>query len=89
MVVEQLGFAHLLSNFPRIMMGRWQCHLTRGMDGYAPLVESEVWHLSYPKFEERRELLVRVQRGLVLEQRLPAISSRRRRYLSCKLLHEV
>ena len=40
-----------------------------------------------PKFEERRELLVQIQR-IVLQQRLPLVCSRRRRHLLRKLLVE-
>jgi hypothetical protein len=38
-----------------------------------------------PKFEKRRELLVRIQR-VMLEQQVPAVCSRRRRHLLRKLL---
>jgi hypothetical protein len=40
-----------------------------------------------PKFEKRRELLVRIQR-IVLEQRVPAVCLSRRRHLLRKLLGE-
>jgi hypothetical protein len=52
-VVEQLGFARLkrpsamhILLVPRLMMGRWRRHLTRGTDGYARLDDMEVWDIS-------------------------------------------
>jgi hypothetical protein len=89
---------------PRLMTGRWRRHLTRGSDGYARLDDSEVWDINShyeplliyfclpfcsknPKFKECRDLLVQIQR-LVLEQRLPAVHSGRRRHLLRKLLGE-
>jgi hypothetical protein len=89
---------------PRLMTGHWRRHLTRGTDGYARLDDSEVWdissqfeplliyfclpfHSEKPKLKERRDLLVQIQR-IVLEQRLPAVHSSRRRHLLRKLLGE-